>query len=89
MKRASRDSRVGSTELRDNLWMAQTPQMFRFRVLLEALRVADPGLASDEARAIEGLGLKTKLVMGSTMNIKVTYPEDLALAKLILKSQND
>ena len=89
LKRANRDSRVSSTELRDNLWMAQTPQMFRFRLLLEALRDADPGLATDEARAIEALGLKPKLVMGSTMNIKVTYPEDLALAKLILKSQND
>lgn len=89
LKRANRDSRVSSTELRDNLWMAQTPQMFRYRVLLEALRDADPGLATDEARAIESLGLKPKLVMGSARNIKVTYPEDLAIAELILKSQEN
>jgi 2-C-methyl-D-erythritol 4-phosphate cytidylyltransferase len=88
LKRANRDSRVSSTELRDNLWMAQTPQMFRFRLLLEALRDADPGLATDEARAIEALGLKPKLVMGSTTNIKVTYPEDLALAEIILNSMS-
>jgi 2-C-methyl-D-erythritol 4-phosphate cytidylyltransferase len=60
--------------------------MFRYRLLLEALRVIDPALATDEARAIEGLGLQPKLVMGDTRNLKVTYPEDLALAELILAS---
>jgi 2-C-methyl-D-erythritol 4-phosphate cytidylyltransferase len=88
LKRASRDARVSSTELRDNLWLAQTPQMFRCRVLIEALRVADPGLATDEARAIECLGLKPKLVMGSPRNIKVTYPEDLVLAEAIIALMN-
>jgi 2-C-methyl-D-erythritol 4-phosphate cytidylyltransferase len=89
LKRAGRDSRVAHTEPRDNLWVAQTPQMFRYRLLVEALREADPGLATDEARAVEGLGLKPRLVMGSAMNMKVTYPEDLALAELILKSQSN
>ena len=87
LKRANRESRVAHTEPRDNLWLAQTPQMFRYRLLLEALRATDPAVATDEARAIETLGLKPRLVMGSTRNIKVTYPEDLVLATLILKGQ--
>src|SRR5688572_5729610 len=87
LKRANRDARVAGTEPRDNLWLAQTPQMFRYRVLVEALRAADPAVVTDEARAIETLGLKPRLVMGDTRNIKVTYPEDLALAELILRSR--
>jgi 2-C-methyl-D-erythritol 4-phosphate cytidylyltransferase len=87
LKRANRDARVAGTEPRDNLWLAQTPQMFRYRVLLEALRAAEPAAVTDEARAVEALGLKPRLVMGDTRNIKVTYPEDLALAELILRSR--
>jgi 2-C-methyl-D-erythritol 4-phosphate cytidylyltransferase len=87
LKRANRDARVAATEPRDNLWLAQTPQMFRYRVLLEALRAADPAGVTDEARAVEALGLKPRLVMGDTRNLKVTYPEDLALAELILQSR--
>jgi 2-C-methyl-D-erythritol 4-phosphate cytidylyltransferase len=87
LKRANRDARVAATEPRDNLWLAQTPQMFRYRLLIEALRAADPAVVTDEARAVEGLGLKPRLVMGDTRNIKVTYPEDLALAELILQSR--
>lgn len=87
LKRANRDGQVAQTEPRDHLWRAQTPQMFRYRVLLEALRATDPALVTDEAQAIENLGLKPRLVMGDARNIKVTYPEDLALAELILKHQ--
>ena len=74
------------TEPRDSLWQAQTPQMFRCRLLLEALRAADPDTVTDEAGAIENLGLKPRLVMGDVRNLKVTYAEDLALAELILKN---
>jgi 2-C-methyl-D-erythritol 4-phosphate cytidylyltransferase len=87
LKRANRDSRVSSTEPRDNLWLAQTPQMFRYRLLIEALRATDPATVTDEARAIEGLGLKPRLVLGDTRNIKVTFQEDLAIAELILRSR--
>jgi 2-C-methyl-D-erythritol 4-phosphate cytidylyltransferase len=86
LKRSDADACVLQTESRANLWQAQTPQMFRYRLLLEALRSIDPALATDEARAIEALGLRPKLVMGDTRNLKVTYPEDLALAELILGS---
>ena len=84
LKRANRELRVASTEPRDNLWLAQTPQMFRYRLLIEALRAADPAVVTDEARAIEGLGLKPRLVLGDMFNIKVTFTEDLAVAELIL-----
>lgn len=89
LKRASRDRLVMRTELREDLWQAQTPQMFRCRLLVEALRVANPAVITDEAGAIENLGLHPKLVMGDARNLKVTYPQDLALAELILKAQKD
>jgi 2-C-methyl-D-erythritol 4-phosphate cytidylyltransferase len=87
LKRANRESRVAVTEPRENLWLAQTPQMFRYRLLIEALRAADPAAVTDEACAIEAMGLKPRLVMGDTRNIKVTFAEDLALAELILEGR--
>jgi 2-C-methyl-D-erythritol 4-phosphate cytidylyltransferase len=87
LKRGNRESRVAATEPRESLWLAQTPQMFRYRLLIEALRAADPAVVTDEACAIEGMGLKPRLVMGDTRNIKVTYPEDLELAELILENR--
>ena len=84
LKRGDGDSYVVRTEARDNLWHAQTPQMFRYRLLLEALRSVDPATATDEARAVEQLGLRPKLVIGDARNLKVTYPPDLELAELIL-----
>ena len=75
---------IDATVPRDGLWQAQTPQMFRFGVLLDALR-GDPA-ATDEASAVEKLGLRPRLVEGSSRNIKVTYGPDLALAALILQA---
>lgn len=84
LKRVNVDRRVVSTESREHLWQAQTPQMFRYRLLFEAMRAAKPGTVTDEAGAIEQLGLKPRVVMGSTRNIKVTYPADLDVAKYLL-----
>jgi 2-C-methyl-D-erythritol 4-phosphate cytidylyltransferase len=86
LKRAGEDQGVVRTEARDGLWLAQTPQMFRYQLLVEALRGAELALVTDEASAIEALGLAPRLVMGSPRNIKVTYPEDLLLAQAILRS---
>jgi 2-C-methyl-D-erythritol 4-phosphate cytidylyltransferase len=87
VKRAAKDEagaqRVAGTEDRAQLWLAQTPQMFRAGLLAQALRQA-PGRVTDEAQAIEGLGLKPRLVAGSRENLKVTWPEDLAIAEAIL-----
>ena len=86
LKRADAAACVVRTEARENLWQAQTPQMFRYRVLLDALRNTDPAAVTDEAGAIEALGFRPKLVLGDSRNLKVTFPQDLALAELILRS---
>ena len=85
LKRADSEQRVAATEPRDGLWQAQTPQMFRYGRLLEALKNCTA--VTDEASAIEALGLKPKLVSGDSTNLKVTYPADLALAAMILRGR--
>lgn len=85
LKRADDDNRVSATVPRDHLWQAQTPQMFRYRLLLEALRKAPAGVVTDEASAIEHMGLHPRLIMGSTGNLKVTWPEDMRFAETSLK----
>ena len=75
--------RIAGTEDRNQLWLAQTPQMFRVGLLAQALQHAK-GTITDEASAVEQLGLKPRLVTGSRENLKVTWPEDLALAQSIL-----
>ena len=79
--------RAMSTESRDGLWCAQTPQMFRFAILQHAFRNADISKITDEAQAVEALGVRPRLVQGSPLNIKVTYPEDVALAEAILEKR--
>jgi 2-C-methyl-D-erythritol 4-phosphate cytidylyltransferase len=65
---------------RDGLWLAQTPQMFPARALLDALRaVAGSGAVTDEAFAMEHAGHAPLLVPGSQRNFKVTWPEDFTL----------
>jgi 2-C-methyl-D-erythritol 4-phosphate cytidylyltransferase len=83
LKRAQSNGRIDCTVSREGLWQAQTPQMFRLQILLQALRTAPS--ATDEAAAIESLGLHPKLVMGDPCNIKVTHPGDLRMAELILR----
>src|SRR5574343_600798 len=77
--------RVAATEPRDGLWQAQTPQMFRYGLLTDALQKCRD--VTDEAGAIEALGLKPKLVRGDATNLKVTYPADLPLAAMILRAR--
>ncbi|MCX7946083.1 MAG: 2-C-methyl-D-erythritol 4-phosphate cytidylyltransferase [Hydrogenophilus sp.] len=73
--------RVERTVSRERLWLAQTPQLFRLGVLMEALaRTHEP---TDEAEAVEALGLRPMLVRGEITNVKVTLPGDLALAEAI------
>ncbi len=86
LKRADAQQRVLGTESREQLWQAQTPQMFRYGLLVEALSVANLGTVTDEASAVEQRGFKPKLVMGSLRNLKVTFPEDLDIAKNIIKT---
>jgi 2-C-methyl-D-erythritol 4-phosphate cytidylyltransferase len=85
LKRAA-GNRITGTEPRDGLWRALTPQAFRRDLLLRALRHArSHGLvATDEAMAVERLGLHPALVEGREDNLKVTTPADLALAEFLL-----
>ena len=85
LKRADTEQRVAATEPRDGLWQAQTPQMFRYGLLCDALQKCRD--VTDEAGAVEALGLKPKLVRGDATNLKVTYPADLALAAMILRAR--
>ncbi len=89
LKQADAEGRAGATVPRDGLWRALTPQAFRYGVLVEALDAAiDSGrLVTDEAAAVEGLGLRPRLVPGSAANIKITGPEDLRLAAAILAAR--
>ena len=84
LKREDGGQRITTTERREGLWQAQTPQMFRYGLLIEALRLSGPASVTDEAGAIERLGLKPRLVRGEARNLKVTFPEDLELAQIIL-----
>jgi 2-C-methyl-D-erythritol 4-phosphate cytidylyltransferase len=84
LKRADSHQRVDHTEPRAGLWRAQTPQMFPHGLLRRALEAMGAEVPTDEAQAVEFLGLAPKLVPGDGHNLKVTYPEDLVMASLIL-----
>jgi 2-C-methyl-D-erythritol 4-phosphate cytidylyltransferase len=87
LKRADGEQRVAATIPRNDLWQAQTPQMFRYATLKKALAEFN-GIPTDEAEAIEALGLKPKLVTGELRNLKVTYPQDLAVLSALLDNQS-
>ena len=87
VKRGDAESRVASTLPRHGLWLAQTPQMFRAGALSRALQGEIGEEVTDEASAIEMLGLKPLLVEGDASNFKVTWPRDLPLARAILEAR--
>lgn len=91
MKRDNDAGRISHTEERNGLWHALTPQMFRVAVLRQAIQlVLEEGFeVTDEASAIEHLGRQPLLVEGLSSNIKVTRPEDLALAAYYLQTELD
>ena len=86
LKLGGSQCRVEKTVSRENLWQAQTPQMFRFSVLISALEASN-GSPTDEAEAIEAIGLKPKLVKGDLRNLKITYPQDLAFLEAVLMAE--
>jgi 2-C-methyl-D-erythritol 4-phosphate cytidylyltransferase len=83
LKRSTSDGRSMGTVSREGIWAAQTPQMFRYGLLCQALGKAIE--VTDEAGAIEAIGLNPKLVEGSVRNFKITLPGDIALAERYLK----
>jgi 2-C-methyl-D-erythritol 4-phosphate cytidylyltransferase len=86
LKAEGADGRSDRTVPREGLWRALTPQMFRYGVLRRALALCldRERSVTDEAAAIESLGLRPRLVRGRGDNLKITLPEDLALAGAIL-----
>jgi len=82
LKRATRENEVAETVPRADMWRAQTPQMFRYETLVHALACSPD--VTDEAQAIEALGMSPLIVEGSARNIKITQPEDAALAAFYL-----
>lgn len=82
-----KSTRTGAVQTtpRDGLWLAQTPQMFSYALLLRALALApDPNAITDDASAVEMLGFSPKLVEGHPRNMKVTLPSDIAIAEMYL-----
>lgn len=91
IKQAANDGQnhIIATVPRQQLWQAFTPQMFRFGIIYQALSqaFAQQKNVTDEASAVELLGLKPRLINGALDNLKITYPEDLLLAEFILRQQ--
>lgn len=83
VKESDADGRIVRTLDRSRLWLAQTPQVFRYDQLLEAHeQTAEP--ATDDAALLETMGIDVRLYQGSRRNLKVTTPEDLALVEALL-----
>ena len=87
IKLAGDDKIVMGTPPRHNLWAVQTPQVFRFDIITEAYHRAK-GDVTDDASLVEKLGYKVKIYLGSYDNIKITTPDDLALAEVLWKKHD-
>lgn len=83
------DGVVTDTPSRETLWLAQTPQTFRYGVIRAAHEIADAEqfLGTDDASLVERLGDKVHIVIGDYRNIKITTPEDLVMAEAFLKTR--
>jgi len=90
LKLCGENARVKRTVDRKGLWRALTPQMFRYGKLKQALErfIAHPEKMTDEASAMEMAGFEPVMIEGCWDNIKITHPQDIAQAELILQAQN-
>ena len=86
VKKANRDGEISETIPRDNLWQAQTPQVFKKEILLRAYANRGSLNPTDDAQLVEKLGVPIQLVTGSHLNIKITTREDFRFAESALKS---
>jgi len=86
IKRVDGQGYVGETLIREGLWQIQTPQAFRRDLLADAYRKAyeDGFYGTDDTVLVERMGIRVKMIPGAATNIKITTPEDLALAEAIL-----
>ena len=90
VKEADDTGRIVATRPRENLWLAQTPQGFRREVILAAYEsVIQQGLSiTDDAQAVESVGGSVYIVEGGYDNVKITTPEDLAIAEALIKRKS-
>lgn len=86
LKRADDANRIAATISRAALWQAQTPQLFQTALLQRALSAADLDGITDEASAVEAIGIRPLLVEGDTRNLKLTLPQDEHLVRLLLQA---
>ena len=85
LKIADVSGRITETISRDSVWLAQTPQVFRAGLLYDAMKQANLDEITDEASAVEKMGLKPQAIAGSLNNIKLTRPEDKAFLEQLLE----
>lgn len=85
LKRADGKNHIGETVSRAGLWQAQTPQLFQTALLHRALSVEDLSDITDEASAVEKLGVQPLLVQGDARNLKLTLPQDELIVRLLLQ----
>ncbi|HPA14046.1 MAG TPA: 2-C-methyl-D-erythritol 4-phosphate cytidylyltransferase [Desulfobacterales bacterium] len=88
LKRVNSSGYIHATLDRETIWMAQTPQAFEYSLIREAHEAGKGkgGLSTDDALLVERLGKKVKMIRGSRFNIKITTPEDLAIAEAMLQT---
>lgn len=86
LKRSDGSHHIDETVARAGLWQAQTPQLFQTALLHRALSVDDLSEITDEASAVEKLGIRPRLVPGDTRNLKLTLPQDEYIVRLLLKA---
>lgn len=84
LKRAGAANQIAATVSRSGLWQAQTPQLFQAALLQRALRAEDLSAVTDEASAVEAVGMQPLLVEGDSRNLKLTLPQDEYIVRLLL-----
>ncbi|MFY9706395.1 MAG: 2-C-methyl-D-erythritol 4-phosphate cytidylyltransferase [Desulfobacterales bacterium] len=91
IKRVSGEGTIAGTVERKGLWLIQTPQVFRYAIIIEAHARAlrDDYVGTDDATLVERLGFPVTIISGSKSNIKVTTAEDLAMAAALLKAAGE
>jgi 2-C-methyl-D-erythritol 4-phosphate cytidylyltransferase/2-C-methyl-D-erythritol 2,4-cyclodiphosphate synthase len=90
IKETKKDNMVVATIPRQNLWLTQTPQAFKFELLKEAYKSAhdEKFYGTDDASLLERIGKKVKMIEGSYKNIKITTQEDILIADALMKKGN-
>jgi 2-C-methyl-D-erythritol 4-phosphate cytidylyltransferase len=90
IKRVDEADTIAATMNRECLWLAQTPQVFRYKILHRAHQkaITDGFAGTDDALLVERIGYGVKIITGSKTNLKITTAEDLAIAQALLENES-